>query len=286
MISYIGGKYKQAHWMYKFLPNNFNEYAEVFGGAFWFYLRTDIYKKIHKAYYNDYNRLMVNLIECSKPQNSKDFLKYIKNANIIPKNRDTFNKFRDEFIELEKTPEIKTFKIPNYEYGIMYPYVLTHIFSGAGIRPKSIMMNFGDAKNHKYSAFIERLKDPEFQEKMSKVQTSNLDFEEFVKKYDKEDIFMYFDPPYYKTEKYYSFHNFGREDHLRLVNILKNMKGKFMVSYYNFPELEEWFPKDKYHWEEKDYKTTSSGKLGRKVKSQTEVIIMNYDPKPNLMEEW
>lgn len=38
------------------------------------------------------------------------------------------------------------------------------------------------------------------------------------------------DPPYYKTEKYYG-NLFDEEDHIKLRDILKDIKGKFILSY-------------------------------------------------------
>ena len=36
-----------------------------------------------------------------------------------------------------------------------------------------------------------------------------------------------------------------------LFDVMKKMKGKWGLSYYDFPQLSEWFPKDEYVWEQK-----------------------------------
>jgi len=54
------------------------------------------------------------------------------------------------------------------------------------------------------------------------------------------------------------------------------MNGKFSLSYYFFPQLEEWFPKDEYRWEEKDFVKAASAKSGVKQNKGTELLIMNY----------
>ena len=46
------------------------------------------------------------------------------------------------------------------------------------------------------------------------------------------DTLFYLDPPYHTTEKYYG-DKFKKEDHLKLCNLLKNVKGKFILSYNN-----------------------------------------------------
>ncbi len=56
------------------------------------------------------------------------------------------------------------------------------------------------------------------------------DFEPLIKTYDRKEALFYLDPPYVGTEKYYSV-DFGTEDHQRLAELLKNIKGRFILSY-------------------------------------------------------
>jgi DNA adenine methylase len=99
-----------------------------------------------------------------------------------------------------------------------------------------------------------------------------------IKKYDSPTTYFYNDPPYYIVGEgdYYSNHDFNRNDHERLANTLKNMKGKFSMSYYYFPELEEWFPKDQYRWESKSFAKAAGAKKGEKQSMGEELLIMNY----------
>ena len=43
------------------------------------------------------------------------------------------------------------------------------------------------------------------------------------------DTYFYVDPPYWKTENYYSLHEFDRDDHKKLCDQLKNIQGKFSL---------------------------------------------------------
>jgi DNA adenine methylase len=278
MISYIGGKYKQASWMYDYIPDTetFNEYAEVFGGAYWFYLRTDMYKNVKKAYYNDFNRLMVNMFTCAKPENVYSFLDQIDKDGIKSQDSKLFESFRDEVYELENSSKIDTFKIPDFKLAYKYPYLLTQVFSGTAIKSNTKMTDLKGKYKSKFDAFLNRVKNPDIQKKLAKVETSNMDFEKFIQTHDKEDIFIYLDPPYYDTETYYGFHQFGKEDHLRLAEAVKKMKGKFMISYYDFPDLEKWFPRYQYRWVEKDFAKSGGAVKGKKTNTGTEVLIMNY----------
>ena len=277
MIAYIGGKYKMAEWISSYIPNDIETYGEIFGGAFWTYLKSDIYKypNLKTVFYNDFNRFMVNLIECCREYET--FLNEIKEKNIISQNEDLFNKFRDEIIFNEKNNQISQIKIPDFELGYKYPYVLTQLFSGLGIKENVKMMNLQGKYKSKFDSFVKRLGNTEIQEKLNKItECTNLDFEKAAEKFDNNKSFLYFDPPYYHTENYYSFHEFGLKDHERLSNVLKNLDGKFGLSYYYFDDLKKWFPEDKYRWIRKEFSKNSAAKKGIKQTKGEELLILNY----------
>ena len=57
---------------------------------------------------------------------------------------------------------------------------------------------------------------------------------------------------------------------------LKKIQGKFSLSYYEFPELNEWFPKDKYPWAKKSFKKAAGSKKDGTQNDGIELLIMNY----------
>ena len=61
-------------------------------------------------------------------------------------------------------------------------------------------------------------------------------------------------------ESYYI--NFNTNTHIELANILNNIKGRFVLSYYNFNGLQELYKNCRF-----EYKKTIMG---------TELIIMNF----------
>jgi site-specific DNA-adenine methylase len=75
---------------------------------------------------------------------------------------------------------------------------------------------------------------------------------------------------------YYSNHNFDRNDHERLANVLHQVKGKFGLSYYDFPDLSVWFPKNVYRWERKLFAKAAAAKKGQTQNMGEELLIMNY----------
>jgi DNA adenine methylase len=108
-----------------------------------------------------------------------------------------------------------------------------------------------------------------------------------IKKYDSPKTYFYCDPPYFKTENYYANHEFGINTHQRLAETLKSIQGKFSLSYYHFENLDEWFPKDEYIWESKEFSKAAMAKSGKSQTKGVELLIMNYqkNSKVNVIEE-
>jgi DNA adenine methylase len=104
----------------------------------------------------------------------------------------------------------------------------------------------------------------------------NMDFEDLIIKYDTPTTFHYVDAPYYKTENYYSNHDFDRQDHERLANVLQQVKGKFGMSYYDFPDLHTWFPENVYRWERKLFAKAAAAKKNTKQNMGEELFILNF----------
>lgn len=265
-IAYIGGKYRQAKWINEFIPQDMERYAEVFGGAFWVYLKSTFTAK--EVWYNDFNRFMVNLFACcSQPEK---FLKYVD--HIEPQDAERYERYKEEILPLAGTE----FDFPDFVIATKYVYLVTQTFSGI-MTENAKMVDLKGKYRSKYLSFRDRLTNDKFVEKFKGISGhSNQSYETFIPMIDRPDTFLYLDPPYYSTEKLYAFHDFGLEDHEKLANMLKECKSKWCLSYYEFDDLVKWFPKDQYHWEYKDFKKASMASKGGKQTTGTEILVMNY----------
>lgn len=266
MISYVGGKFRQAKWIESFMPNSLGTYAEVFGGAYWNYIKGSF--TCDEAHYNDVNRFMANLFACCA--NYSKFQNLV--CSIEPQDVERFNRYKKDILELLDTE----FPIPDYIIATKYVYLVTQIFSGI-MSEKAKMVDLKGKYKSKYLSFADRLKNPKVQKRLDLIRAHNLSYDEFIPMVDSEDTLLYLDPPYYGTENLYAFHNFGLQDHENLAKILKSCKSKWILSYYEFPDLGKWFPKDEYHWEYKEFKKASMATKDNKQSVGTEVLVMNYE---------
>lgn len=266
MIAYIGGKYRMAKWIGSFMPKKAKLYAEVFGGAYWNYIKGDF--DCDKAYYNDVNRFMVNLFACCARY--EEFSKYVDAT--APQDVHLFDQYKMEILDLLGTD----FDIPDFEIAHKYVYLVTQIFSGI-MSDKAKMVDLKGKYRSKYLSFSDRLKKPKVQQRLDKIEAFNLSYEDFIPMVDSEDTVLYLDPPYYGTENLYAFHDFGLQDHERLISMMKSCKSKWLLSYYAFDDLKKWLPEDTYRWEYKEFKKASMATKGGKQSVGTEVLIMNYE---------
>jgi DNA adenine methylase len=279
MISYIGGKSKIGKWIVPFYPEDMETYLETFGGMFWCFFNMDLskYPNLKKVVYNDFNPLNYNLFQCIK--NPTLLLEAINSIpcqqfgeEITPTiYKEQFNNFQSELFESGFT-----INYPDYVVASKYVYILTSVFSGSKPETSSFIDLKGKYKS-KYLTFRDKLLKPEWVEHFLRItDVENMDFADVIKKYDSPTTYIYLDPPYYRTENYYSNHDFGRKDHERLADCLKNIQGKFSLSYYDFDLLHEWFPEDKYRWEKKEFAKAAAAKKGTKQNMGEELLILNY----------
>jgi site-specific DNA-adenine methylase len=235
------------------------------------------FPNLKKVVYNDFNPLNYNLFKCV--QNPSELLKAI-NAIDCQKfgEEPTPPIYKEQFISFQAEIFAEGFSVEpgNYEVAAKYVYVLTQVFSGSKPETSSFIDLKGKYKS-KYLTFRDKLSKPDWIEHFLKItEVENMDFDDVIKKYDSPTTYIYLDPPYWKTENYYSNHDFDRQDHERLANTLKEVKGKFSLSYYDFELLHEWFPEEQYTWVKKEFAKAAAAKKGTKQNMGEELLIMNY----------
>jgi DNA adenine methylase len=278
-LSYIGGKSKIGKWIVPFYPQDMETYVETFGGMFWCFFNMDLskYPNLKEVVYNDFNPLNYNLFQCiKKPEVLLEAINSIPCQQLGEETTPPI--YREQFVSFQSELFGNGFTInyPDYQVAAKYVYILTQVFSGSKPETSSFIDLKGKYKS-KYLTFRDKLSKPDWVEhflRISKVE--NMDFADLIVKYDSPTTYFYLDPPYFKTENYYSNHDFDRDDHERLANVLDEVKGRFSLSYYDFDLLHEWFPENKYRWEKKEFAKAAAAKKGTKQNMGEELLIMNY----------
>lgn len=279
MFPYIGGKAHHVKWMNPLFPNQFSTFVEVFGGAGWISVKSPKVESCQNHIYNDFNPLLANVFECFR----LDPNKVLFEMNQVSKSDEKlYRKFQKElFVDLDWSKV----KLGDFDLAIKYLYLQTQIFAGTALSGTNVPY-FTEVKTNgkypnKYETLKKKLQDERITKRLRKIsKVEQMDCIDLIKKYDSEDTFFYVDPPYYKMEFYYS-KDFPREKHEELAETLKNIQGKFALSYYDFDDLRKFYPESQFNWHRQSvYRsaaTRSSGKSNYKQKSKgTEILIMNY----------
>jgi DNA adenine methylase len=246
-ISWIGGKKLLRKKILEQFPDpeSYDRYIEVFGGAGWLLFSKD--KHALLEVFNDVNGELINLYRV---------VKYHPDA--LQKELEWLLISREQFFdELSKNIRGMT----DIQRAARFFCLIKESF---GSNCQSFGVGSRDMKKS-----VDYLL--EVSNRLNKVVIENHDFGQLIKTYDRSGALFYLDPPYYEAEKYYP-DRFNPEDHVRLKKCLCDLKGKFILSYNDCPQIRELYEGFTIiEVDRLDNLTTKSG--GRKYK---ELIIKNF----------
>lgn len=239
--SRLGGKSRLKKVLINYFPDNYESmtYIEPFFGAGSLFFYKEPSKK---EVINDLDKTIFILM--------KGFKKYDGNeiSDAINGNYD-----KDKFIIL------KNYK-PKTEYNkFIQLLLLTKLSFFAEMRTFGNRFYINTNYGNKYN---ERLKN---------TIILNKDYKEVIKKYDGPNSFFYLDPPYSMSEDY-KYYNNQYININELYELLKNIKGRFLISYDDNKEIKELFKDFKIIKVSTSYAQTQN--IERRKK--TEILIKNY----------
>lgn len=205
-FGWVGGKSKLANTIIAQFPNHVG-YCEVFGGALNILYRKER-SKIEIV--NDINSDLINLHKVIQ-KNPQTLSLYLNEMFI---SRDIFNDIRHKRL----LPRNKIQEAAFYYYKTVLSF---------GSKGTSFAMpKYNRAPKNIYRSF--KL----WSDRLKGVVIENMEFEKLIVNYDYEDMLFYLDPPYIGTESYYDMPSgFNITKHELLAKLLKNIKGKFVLSY-------------------------------------------------------
>jgi DNA adenine methylase len=118
---------------------------------------------------------------------------------------------------------------------------------------------------------------PEAHERLRRVEVRNMDAVKFIEQYDHEKALFYLDPPYVHetrvTTKDYE-HEMSIDDHRRLLECLKSVKGMFVLSGYPDAMYSQYAAENGWCVDYREIDNKASGKKSKEKK--VEALWMNY----------
>lgn len=247
-LAYLGGKNRVAKKIIALIPEH-TCYIEPFcGGAQVFFHKEP--SKVELL--NDLNEEIFNFLRVSK-MHHEELLRHLDYCIVS----------RRWFELFQKTPPET---LTDVQRAARFFYLQKNCYGGLIVR-RNFAVSVQDGSNYNPSSLPESIR--KTHDRLRNVQLECLPYQDILRKYDRSFTFFYLDPPYWNRPHYR--YNFEEKDYIELAERLARLKGKFLLSLNDEPEIRRIFG-------EFDIKTlamtySSQRKAGKQYQ---ELLISNY----------
>lgn len=249
LVNWIGGKRLLRETISRLIPVDISSYIEPFGGGGWvlFYY----HRWADLEVYNDLDNRLVNLFRVVKyhPCELAREMCYLFHS-------------REQFLTIIQNPGET-----DIQKAARFMFLLSCSFGGKcksfGTKYESSVKSAG--------GIIERV--DKIAKRLDKVAIENLSAMDLIPQYDTQNAFFYCDPPY-SSGAGYEVVSAVKFEHVRLRDTLKNIKGRFLLSYDDAPKIRELY---------KDFNIIEFQRVNginrKDIKNNMykELLICNYD---------
>ncbi len=254
LFKYHGSKARLAKWYIQRMPSH-KTYIELMGGSFAVGLKKPA--TAISEVYNDVNGDIVNVFKVCRehPEELSTLLR------LTPYARDEY------FYCLEPTDD----PIEKARRFLVRSRMGISSTASAGFRNG---VNKEDYSGHALT--FSRLPDMvwKLSKRLSRVIIESKDWRMILKKYDMPDVFWFVDPPYLldvrssRSIRDGYLHDFTKDEHVDLIEKVKQLRGKVMICHYDHPLYNEML---------KDWnKDSCKGFTDSSKRRPTECVWMNY----------
>lgn len=257
ILAWVGGKCALSDQITKWFPRH-RVYVDVFGGGGNMFLNKP---PSPVEVYNDINDRLVNFWRVLQTDAHQLYLKSLSEGWLASR------KIGNECLTPSADPLEDAFR---------FFYLNRHSFCGKtdAFSSRNDVEKYGCDHHLSYLNKLNQFK--RFSQRLKHVLIEMQDFETIIKRFDDRDVFFYCDPPYVQGGEMYEDVVGGKSwtlvDFDRLVQILKTIKGKAMVSY----DRRDWA--DAIGWQTEEI--TRTNRMNRTkdhhCNQKTEYISMNY----------
>jgi len=247
-VAYIGGKNRLAKQIIQLFPKH-KTYVEAFaGGAQVFFHKEPSEVEV----LNDLDGEVVNFFRVCQ-WHYEELVRFLR-FHLV--SREWFDAY------LAADPATMT----DVQRAARFFYLQKNCFAGVVRNPN---YHFHVSKTPGFN--LERI--PELIEKtharLQRVQIERLPYEKVLAQYDRPSTLFYLDPPYW-NRKLYRF-NFSEADFVGLEKRLRSLRGKFILSLNDTPEVRKLF--GRFRFQEIELHYTAQKKAGKRYR---ELLITNF----------
>lgn len=250
-------------------------YVEVFGGS-----AALLFAKEPSPVevYNDIDDVLVNFFRVMRDkQKSTELLRMLKNTPYSRQEFDLSRKMLGERMQMQDVEmAYRLFLVLTMARNGSYTHAYWSMptVSKDGTRPcRHYATEFRSAVRNLYWV----------RQRMRTVNVEKGDFQRIIELYDSPSTFFYIDPPYVEETRRYDGgvygHDMSIEEHSRLLDLVRNLRGKAMISGYDSVLYEQRLE----HWHKLTFvvavrtSTAFKGERAEAAKSR-ECVWLNYEP--------
>lgn len=247
-LCYIGGKRAIAKQIIETFPEH-TTYVEPFAGGAQVFFRKEPSKV---EVLNDLDQDIVNFYRVCQ-LHAEELVRYMR---YTVSSRAWFD------LLMKTEPETLT----DVQRAARFLYLSKNTYAGL-VRRRNFNMNVIQPPGFNPERLPEQLE--ETRKRLARIEIENLPYEQVVKRYDRPTTLFYLDPPYYARKLYR--HNLENADFAKVAELLATIKGKFVLSLNDVPEVRSIFKAFKIRGIDLHY--TAQKIAGRRFK---EVLITNF----------
>ena len=248
-LSYIGGKNRLAKTIIPLIPLHKTYVEPFFGGGQVFFHRE---KPSEVEIINDLSHDIVNFFRVCQ-HHYQELVRYLEYTII---SRHWFELYKS------MSPEGLT----DVQKAARFFYLQKNSFAGLVTtrRPKTTVEHTPNFNPKRIPELLEQT-----HQRLQRVQIECLPYQEVLARCDRSESFFFLDPPYW-NKKLYEF-NFTSKDFQELQQILQKLKGRFILSLNDLPEVRELF--SDFHIKPVSLAYSAANPKGRRY---AEVLITNF----------
>jgi DNA adenine methylase len=255
-LAYIGGKNRIAKKIIEIFPQHVT-YVETFAGG----AQTLFHKEPSKVeVLNDLDSDVVTFFRVCQ-LHSDELIRYARFAVVSR-----------EWFDLLQSQEPKT--LTDIQRAMRFLYLQKNAYAGL-VRKRKFGYSVTEPSRFNPESIPELIENTH--KRLARVQIEHLPYEQILEKYDRPTSLFYLDPPYF-GRKLYNF-NFSETDFVELAKRIDELRGKFVLSLNDLPEVRRIF--GRFHIREIELAYTAQQTAGKRFR---ELLITNYKPRKSNSE--
>jgi DNA adenine methylase len=256
-LAWIGGKRLLRKQIVPLIPEDHSCYVEAFAGGSWVLFGKE--RSVVEVL-NDKDGELMNFYQIAQ----KHPHEFSRTARDFLISRRLFEVMRNDSVEW----------LTEIERAVRFYYLLKLTF---GARMKRPTFGIFTDRSPKWNPKRFEIEFKEISKRLERVIIECMEFATLILTYDRPWTLFYCDPPYLGAENLYAA-QFEKEAHERLAGILKKIKGRFILTYNDHPDIWSLYEGCEFRQVKGNYSVSREAD-GRRSFGQ--LVISNFKPEVN-----